>query len=129
MVDDATTPSAAEPRRSAARLGALRRVRNEGLLLALATGVVALSAFLVPTDGSLAVFGWTVPPLCVWKNLTGMDCLGCGLTRSFVWMGHGDLRAAFGLHAMGPPLFVAVALQVPLRLWRVWQARDLLRER
>ncbi len=122
MVDDGIQ-SNAEEARLGAQLPLWRSRRNEAVLLALAGGVVALSILLAPAEGSLQLLGWTVPPLCLWKSLTGLDCLGCGLTRSFVWMGHGDLQAAFDLHALGPPLYLAVVLQVPLRGWRLWQAQ------
>lgn len=117
-MDDAT-PSAAD---RAAR-AALHRARVEAIVLLLAAVVLTLSVTLTPSDAAVVLFGWEVPPLCAWKNATGWDCLGCGLTRSFAWMGHGDLQAALGQHVLGPVLYLAVLVQVPLRLWRLWQAR------
>ncbi len=69
------------------------------------------------------MFGWDIPPLCLFSNLTGMDCFGCGLTRSFTYMGHGDVAAAFARHMLGPLFYVLVVAQVPLRTWRLWQTR------
>ena len=72
---------------------------------------------------AVQLFGWTLPPLCPVKLLTGHDCLGCGLTRSFVFMGHGELGAAFGRHKLGPLLYLIVLAQVPLRAALLWQGR------
>jgi hypothetical protein len=82
--------------------------------------IIAMSLFLSPSDGPLHLFGWEVPPLCTFKRLTGMDCPGCGLTRSFTWMGHGEVLAAFRMHKLGPALWVLVLAQIPLRAWQLW---------
>ncbi len=105
----------------------LRRdtLQAEGLLFLGALSVVTLSAALTPGDTALHLFGWQVPPLCAWKALTGQDCMGCGLTRAFVWMGHGEPARAFARHTLGPVLWVLVAAQVPLRavaFWRAWRS-------
>lgn len=78
---------------------------------------------LTPSDSVLTLFGWEIPPLCVWKNLTGWDCPGCGLTRSFTWMGHGQPLRALDRNALGPLLYLVVAAQIPWRLWRLWALR------
>lgn len=81
--------------------------------------MLVLSSVFTPSDSVLTLFGWEVPPLCLWNNLTGIDCPGCGLTRSFTWMGHGDVVASFDRHRLGPVLYLAVWVQVPLRLRRI----------
>ena len=96
-----------------------KTVQAEGTILAVSVLVLVLSSVMTPSDSVLTLFGWEVPPLCVWKNLTGLDCPGCGLTRSFTWMGHGDVVAAFARHRLGPLLYLGVALQVPLRVRRI----------
>ena len=70
------------------------------------------------------MWGWEVPPVCLFTNLFGVECLGCGLTRSFTYMGHGDLHAAVDLHLFGPVLYVLVLAQLPLRVWRLWKTRE-----
>src|SRR5438105_1814127 len=72
-------------------MGYLRLTRREGLLAAL---VVALS-MVVPE-------GRKFPKLCVFNRLTGLPCPACGLTRSFVGLGHGDLGTAINSHLLGP---------------------------
>lgn len=48
--------------------------------------------------------------VCGFKNLTGLPCPGCGLTHSFCALGKGDLFTAVAFNALGPLLFLALAL-------------------
>jgi len=54
------------------------------------------------------------PILCPFRLLTGLPCPSCGLTRSFCAMSHGHLVQALTEHWMGPALFAATALAVPI---------------
>ena len=90
-------------------------------ILGVCSVVVGLSMVLTPSSEALTLMGVEIPPMCMWKNLTGSDCLGCGLTRSFTFMGHGRIGEAFELHILGPVFFVIVAAQVPFRILRLGQ--------
>ena len=46
----------------------------------------------------------------------GIDCPGCGLTRSFIHTANGDWGAAWRMHSLGLVLFGYVLLQLPLSL-------------
>jgi len=71
-------------------------------LLLLAPAVVLVTAMLLPT-------GWESPvPLCLVKGLTGLDCPGCGMTRAFLFIGHGRLADATALHPASIPAFLIV---------------------
>jgi hypothetical protein len=94
------------------------------LVLAVVFGTpVLLAALLQPSPEVVTLFGWEVPAVCGFRNLTGMECLGCGLTRSFSYMAHGDLRTAFEMHLFGPVLFALFASQPPYRLYNVLRRR------
>lgn len=54
--------------------------------------------------------------LCLWKRVTGRPCAGCGLTRGFVQLAHGDPVEAMRLNPLTPAVFV----------WVVWRTLDLL---
>ncbi len=50
---------------------------------------------------------------CPFHAYTGLDCFGCGLTRSLWSALHGDIVSAFGYHVAGPiilGLMMAAAL-------------------
>ncbi|NJL01839.1 MAG: DUF2752 domain-containing protein [Spirulinaceae cyanobacterium SM2_1_0] len=49
------------------------------------------------------------PFFCPFRALTGIPCPGCGMTRSFLAMSHGDFVGAASYHALGPVLFVGLA--------------------
>lgn len=96
--------------------------RNEWTMLLLSVVVLSASlAFECSPDGHVRLPATTVelPGVCVWKRTTGMDCPGCGLTRSFVSMAHGDLTAAVHYHPFGVVLFLLVATQIPYRAMRI----------
>jgi hypothetical protein len=46
----------------------------------------------------------------------GVECPGCGLTRSFSAAAHGDVIQAFHFNGMGPALFLLCLLQPPYRI-------------
>ncbi|MBK7877679.1 MAG: DUF2752 domain-containing protein [Planctomycetes bacterium] len=67
----------------------------------------------------LASFLWTPSAfpklqLCWLRRLTGVSCPGCGLTRAFCAISHGDLPGAWSFHPFG---FVFYAGAVTLVVW------------
>ena len=48
------------------------------------------------------------PVLCPTRLVSGVDCPGCGLSRSFVAMAELHLTLAFAMHPVGPALFLWV---------------------
>ena len=91
------------------------------LLLILSAFVVTVAAALDPSPEVVSLFGVDIPILCGFRRLTGMGCPGCGLTRSFAFMAHGDVVGAFGVNWLGPPMFVVVLAQLPWRSLKLWQ--------
>jgi hypothetical protein len=47
--------------------------------------------------------------LCVFKNITGLACAGCGLTRACLYLGHGKIEEAA---QMNPLVFPVVSLLI-----------------
>ncbi len=64
------------------------------------------------------------PGTCVFRHLTGLPCPGCGLTRSFVMLAHGDVSAGFGYNLMGPVLFTVLAVSVAVAVWVLVSGRS-----
>ena len=77
---------------------------NAGAVWTLLSVIFAASVLLpLPTaDGRVG----HLPSICVFYNLTGLPCPGCGLTRSFVCLGHGHLFEALHWHPLGPAIFL-----------------------
>lgn len=83
------------------------------------SGAVLGIALLLPMPRRGAIAG--LPSLCPFQALTGAPCPGCGLTRSFVCLTHGDLGQALHWHLLGPVLFFATVATLlgALRGWRL----------
>ena len=93
---------------------------SDGFTLVLCSVVVLLAVVMSPSTGFLHLGGFEVPELCAWRRWFGVECPGCGMTRSFVFMGHGSIAAAWGMNKIGPPLFLLVASQIPYRVWKMF---------
>lgn len=98
------------------------RLWHLGVLL-LCVGVVVMSVLLQPGNDAVGLLGVPIPELCTFRRWTGMSCPGCGLTRSFVYMGHFAISDAFRMHWLGPVLYGLTLWQLPYRTWRLWKAR------
>jgi hypothetical protein len=89
-----------------------------------AIGVLAAAVILEVSDETtvtVPVLNYTLPELCYWRTMFGMDCPGCGLTRCFISAAHGDVAAAWHYNPMGLLLFAAVVVQIPFRPWQLWR--------
>jgi hypothetical protein len=73
-----------------------------GLSLVFLASVVFRPSAVGPSDDYFTV--------CGFKNVTGLPCPGCGLTHSFCALAKGDLTSALAFNALGPLLFLALAL-------------------
>jgi hypothetical protein len=93
-----------------------------------AVAVIGAAALLrLDAGGVEAPGGRLLPTLCLWRNALGIDCPGCGLTRAFVALAHGQWRAAWQYNAAAPLLFALVVYQVPFRLVQLVRLRRGLR--
>jgi len=117
---------------SAVRLDAearqIRQLRERHrFMLGLAVFVVA-GAFLLQFNrgGTLRLPGTrtALPTMCGSRLLFGMDCPGCGLTRSFVALAGGDLGESLRYHRLGWLLALAVVGQIPYRLYKLRELRE-----
>lgn len=72
---------------------------DAGAAWAALTAVLAASLLLpLPgRNGSIA----HLPSVCPFYQLTGLPCPGCGLTRAFVCLGHGQWRESLHWHPLG----------------------------
>ena len=99
--------------------------------LALCGGVLVLAALLSIRNQSQVVvplLGQPLPELCMARRLTGLSCPGCGLTRCFISIMHGDLAAAWQYNSAGLLLFGLMVAQIPFRSLQLWRSRRGLAE-
>lgn len=97
--------------------------RYHWIMLGLSVAVIVLACLLsVRGDQRVefgALHGWAIPELCQSKALFGIDCPGCGLTRSFIHLAHGDVAASYQRHRLGWLLAIVVVMQIPYRAWAI----------
>lgn len=78
--------------------------------------VLGLSLFLSVGEGRQVTWlpGLALPEICALHAHLGIDCPGCGLTRSFIHLADANPRAAWRLNPVGIFLFLYVIVQIPL---------------
>jgi hypothetical protein len=76
----------------------------------------------------IAAYVWPNSPaggvtICPFRRLSGLSCFGCGMTRAWTSLLHGDFVAALQFHPFAPVLFVG------LGVWAAISAVEALRGR
>lgn len=121
--NDAIAPPSANP---------ARRRHRQMLFMACVVVVTAPMLRVLPS-GRVALSVAPEHPLpesCLSWSVLGMHCPGCGLTRSFVYLAHGNLAASLAIHRIGWVLALAVLVQFPYRLASLaWPEREFLSAR
>lgn len=102
----------------------MKPAEGEWKLTAIATGTLLIS---------VAVPLGTLPEivLCPFRQVTGLPCPGCGLTRGFVCIGHGNIAQAIDFNPFALPLFALTAFQVigfGIELLSGWNPARLVRQ-
>lgn len=67
-----------------------------------------------------------MPGSCLSREIFHMDCPGCGLTRSIVFLAHGEVRASWQMHRVGWLMALAIVGQVPYRIFCLRRGRAVL---
>ena len=108
-------------------------LRSLDLTILILSVLVLLAAFLLDVEETrvrLAVWpNWLLPESCLSRSLAGLDCPGCGLTRSFVYLAQGDVTGSLASNRVGWLLALATVSQIPIRLWSLWKTRPLVSHR
>jgi len=100
--------------------------RVDTVFLALSIGTLMLACILQtrgPKDVVVPWLDFTLPDTCSMRRWAGIDCAGCGLTRSFIRTAHGDVIGGWNFHPVGPLLLALVVAQIPYRSWQIWRCR------
>lgn len=86
--------------------------------------IVLAMVLQVRSDQRVFVFGapaLPVPETCGMQIVFGRPCPGCGLTRSFIHLAHGDWRSSLAIHRIGWLVALLVVCQIPYRLLALWK--------
>ncbi len=81
-----------------------------GGALALIAAMLVIGWFLAP--GSLSSATGTKVIVCPFRNLTGLPCPGCGMSRAFHHVLHGRIVEAVRMNALVPVVFVSVMVEL-----------------
>ena len=101
------------------------------VLLGISSLVIVAALTLQVHGDEFVVIPWLNMPLpgsCTFKAYFGLDCPGCGLTRCFISLAHGDIRRAVHFNPVGIAFFMVVAGQIPYRSLQLWRTRRGLTE-
>ena len=85
-------------------LAARRYSRRLAIITAVGLGAIFAASLLYNPSGYRPDGSYFT--VCLFKNVTGLPCPGCGLTHSFCSIGKGDLTSAFSYNQLGPLLFL-----------------------
>jgi hypothetical protein len=92
--------------------------------------VLAAAGILIGSAGVFVVTYFNpvtagIFPVCPFFSMTGLHCPGCGLTRGFHALFHGDVLGALHFNAMVPVLFLLCAYFAVSLLLIVFRGRGL----
>lgn len=94
----------------------------------LLSSVILLLAFTMRSDGPSKVFlpgvSAALPELCMTKATFGIPCPGCGMTRGFISIAHGQWARAWMFNPASFLVFCFIAGQIPWRIWQIVRIRS-----
>lgn len=98
------------------------------LCFLLAAAVVLLLSVSMSVSGQTSVFlpgtSTPLPETCTARLFFGIDCPGCGLTRCFISIGHGEFARAWHFNPAGFIVYLLFAVQIP---WQSYQIHRLMK--
>src|SRR5688572_30565875 len=95
-------------------------------MLAVALFIVAASFALQLHGSETVALPWLnmdIPSMCGSRSLLGIECPGCGLTRSFIALAAGDVQASLQFNRVGWLMAFAVLAQFPYRILALRELR------
>lgn len=94
------------------------------MLLVVSTAVILLSVFM-RNEGETLVFlpgsDLPLPESCAVRQLFGINCPGCGLTRAFIAISDGQWARAWHFNPASFVVYLFVVFQIPWRCFQMWR--------
>lgn len=106
------------------------RIRTHLIFLTLCVGVLAASVLMrAPDEEHVFLPGAEkpIPGSCMSREIMGIDCPGCGMTRAFISLGHLRFDRAWYFNPASFLMYAFLIFQVPwqaIQLYRVWNHRE-----
>ena len=102
-------------------------IRLHLLFFAMAA-IVLLMSVLMTSQGNREVilpgFSSAMPDTCMSRRLLGIDCPGCGMTRAFISISHGQLSRAWQFNPASFVVYLFVAVQIPWHAIQIWRLKN-----
>jgi len=89
------------------------------VILIICCGIIAAALIITPAKTEISylkIGSIPLPDTCIFHNLTGLPCPGCGLSRSIVAAAHGEIINSFSHHRLGLLTLAYILLQFVFRL-------------
>ena len=68
-------------------------------------------------------FNIPMPPTCASRQLFNIECPGCGMTRAFISISHGQFARAWHFNPASFLVYLFVAAQIPWHAIQIWRLR------
>lgn len=99
----------------------LRQQKRRHVEVLVVCSCVLILLLILNTDSQRVSVNWwpdlPIPELCMSRSWFGINCPGCGLTRSFIALRNGDFVRAWHYHHLGWLMLLLVASQIPYRIY------------
>ncbi|MFK7769095.1 MAG: DUF2752 domain-containing protein [Mariniblastus sp.] len=101
-------------------------IRLHVFFVVLAAGIL-LASMLMSSQGETGVYlpglSTPMPPTCASRRLFDLECPGCGMTRAFISISHGQFARAWKFNPASFIVYAFAAAQIPWHLMQIWRLR------
>jgi len=103
-----------------------RSISNQGWIVIVGVPALFFCAYLIGSSPALFKL-----PLCAVKMFAGVDCPGCGLTRSIAFLVHGQIKRSIDFNPMGIVVsvwlvFLFIKTLIPFKTPLSQKSRDIM---
>ncbi len=96
--------------------GARDRLNGADLTSLLLAGMIVVGALLAPVAERLGIF--PEASVCLSQRIAGLPCPGCGMTRSVIALGRGEIGRSLHLNWVAPAMFLLAVAHLTARAFK-----------